>query len=121
MAVGIQECMDHMLVEHDFVWISLIGEDGMALCQAGIDEQFELAARLPTWVQSGHDIARAARMESGMGLLCLVPRQGSHALLMRDFSVERRGSFILLIATKRMPPRTATVLQDLCDRMVEFL
>ena len=98
----------------------MISSEGLSLCQSGIDEQFELSALLPSWVQSGHDIAQAAHLEHGMGLVCLLPKKGSHALLIQDF-IHNEQQFIVLIATAKIPPKTSFVLKVICDDLSKLL
>jgi len=103
-----------------FVWIVLVSDEGLALSQSGIEEQFELSSLLPSWVQSAHDIARSAQLEHGMGLVCLVPKKGSHALLLQDF-IHGGERFIVLIATPKLPPKAAAVVRDICAELGALL
>jgi len=116
----LEKYLDQLRSESGFIWVSVINNEGLALCQSGTEEPFELAALLPSWICNGKDIARAAQMESGMGLICLVPKRGSHALLLRNFEVNNEN-YILLIATSKMPPKIATTLNNICHKLTEFI
>ena len=120
MESKLEEILNSLRTQHGFTWVSLISSEGLSLCQSGIDEQFELSALLPSWVKSGHDIAQAAQLEHGMGFVCLVPKQGSHALLIQDF-VHNEHQFIVLIATAKLPQKTSIVLKGICDDLSKLL
>jgi len=120
MESKLEQLLNTVRNQHGFTWMALISSEGLSLCQSGIDEQFELSALLPSWVKSGHDIAQAAQLEHGMGFVCLVPKQGSHAFLIQDF-VHNEQQFIVLIATAKLPQRTSIVLKDMCDELSKLL
>ena len=120
MELKVQQYLDEVRKTHDFTWMSVINAEGLAVCQSGTEEQFELAALLPAWVSRGEQIADAAGMVAGMGLVCIVPKGGPHALLLRGFDAV--GShFILLVATVRMPSKAAQQLHDICHSLAALL
>lgn len=94
--------------------------EGLAICQSGTDEQFELPALLPGWVRNGQEIARAAHLEAGMGLICLVPNSGQYLLLVRGFEVAG-NDYILMIATPKLPPKTTRAVDALCGEIAKEL
>ena len=120
MESKLEQSLNSLRSQYGFSWMALISSEGLSLSQSGIDEQFELSALLPSWVQSGHDIAQAAQLQYGMGFVCLVPKQGSHALLIQDFE-HHEHQFIVLIATAKLPKKTTTVLKDICNDLSKLL
>ena len=120
MESKLEQFLNGLRSEHGFTWMSVISSEGLSLNQSGIDEQFELSALLPSWMQSGHDIARAADLEYGMGFVCLIPKQGSHALLIQDF-MHNDEQLIVLIATAKLPSRPALVLREICNDLCKLL
>lgn len=118
--MSVQDSLDRLKDEHGFTWMMVANHEGLAICQSGTDEQFELPALLPGWVQNGQDIAKAAHLEAGMGLICLVPNEGKYLLLVRGF--EARGSgYILMIATPKLPAKTTHAMDALCGEIAKEL
>jgi len=101
-------------------WLMVIGADGLTVCSSGIDEQFELAALLPDWMDTSHNLAKAAHLENGMGLICLVPKSGGYLLLMKDFEVRGERMFILL-ATPKIPAKAVRVVKEICSHVASAL
>lgn len=116
----VKESLDRLKDENGFTWMMVANHEGLAICQSGTDEQFELPALLPGWVQNGQDIARAAHLEAGMGLICLVPNEGKYLLLVRGF-VANGNDYILMIATPKLPPKTTRAMDDLCGEIGKAL
>jgi len=117
---GLEKILNTQRAKYGFTWMSLISYEGLSLCQAGIDEPFEVSALLPFWISNGYDIARAAHLEHGMGFICLVPKRGEHLLLIQDF-VHNEQQFIVLIATPKLPKGTAGVLKEICSELSNLL
>lgn len=116
----LEEYLAQLCEDYGFAWISITNHEGLALSQYGIDEPFELAALLPDWVSNGDQIASAAKMDSGMGLICLVPKRGAHALLLRSF-ISGDSEYILFIATRKMPPKAVSTLSEICNKLCDYL
>ncbi len=108
----IQQYLDQQCAELNLKWLTVVSGEGLTMCGSGIDEQFELAALLPDWMDTGHKLAHSAQMEHGMGLACLVPRSGDFLLLVRDFTINDERMF-LLIATPKIPPKAAKVMAEI--------
>jgi len=116
----LQDYLNEQKEIFQFKWVTVIGSDGLTICSSGIDEQFELAALLPNWMDTSHNLAKAAHLENGMGLICLVPKSGGYLLLMRDFKVRDERMFIL-VATPKIPARAAHVVKSICDEVAKSL
>ncbi|MDX8383967.1 MAG: hypothetical protein R8M45_07790 [Ghiorsea sp.] len=112
----IQDCLDNYCTELNLRWLTVVNSEGLTVCSSGIDERFELAALLPEWMDTSHKLATAASMEQGMGLICLVPKAGGYLLLMRDFEVKHQRMF-LLMATPKIPPKSAKTLDEICQTL----
>lgn len=118
--MSIQQYLDQKCVELNLKWLTVVSGEGLTMCSSGIDEQFELAALLPEWMDTGRKLAASAQMEHGMGLACLVPRSGDFLLLVRDFSLHNERMF-LLIATPKIPPKAAKVMAEIGKYLEENL
>ena len=103
-----------------FKWLTVVNAEGLTVCDSGIEEQFELAALLPDWMDTSHQLAKAAKLENGMGLICLVPKSGGYLLLMQDFLVQGERMFVL-VATPKIPAKAATVVKNICDEVLKSL
>lgn len=116
----LQDYLSEQRETFHFKWITVVNTEGLTVCDSGIYEQFELAALLPNWMDTSHQLAKAAKLESGMGLICLVPKSGGYLLLMRDFEVRGERMF-LLIATPKIPAKAAGVVKTICDEITNLL
>ncbi|PCI45497.1 MAG: hypothetical protein COB41_01355 [Proteobacteria bacterium] len=116
----LQEYLNKQRETFDFKWLTVVNAEGLTVCDSGIDEQFELAALLPDWMDTSHQLAKAAKLENGMGLICLVPKSGGYLLLMRDFEVHGERIF-LLIATPKIPAKAASVVKAICNAVEKSL
>ena len=118
--MALQKYLDEQCEIFQFKWVTVISSDGLTICSSGIDESFDLAALLPHWMKTSHELARATKLEQGMGLICLVPESGSHLLLMKDF--ELTGERILiLIAAPKMPKKAAKTVKKICVEIEKLL
>ncbi len=120
MELKVEQFLEETRRTNDFVWMSIINTEGLAVCQSGTAEQFELAALLPEWVRRGEQIANASGMEAGLGIVCIVPKGGPHALLLRGFDAGE-SHFILLVATVRVPSKAAQLLSDVCGKLAVLI
>ncbi len=118
--MSIQDYLNKQREALQLKWLTVIGADGLTICSSGIDEQFELAALLPDWMDTSHDLAKAAKLENGMGLICLVPKSGGYLLLMRDFQARGERVF-LLVATPKIPAKAVQVVRNICDEVAQAL
>jgi hypothetical protein len=118
--VSLKERLKELLGEHGFSWIEVVNSEGLSLCEAGADELPELAARLPSFIESGDKIAKAAQLGDGMGFMLLIPKKGAYALLMRSFEV-RQDSFMLVVGTAKLPSKPSQVLEGVCADVAQFL
>lgn len=117
--MSIQTYLDQKCEELSLKWLTVVSGKGLTMCSSGIDEQFDLAALLPEWMDTGHKLAQAAQMD-GMGLVCLLPRSGDFLLLMRDFVYHDEPMFILM-ATPKIPQKSAKVMNEICQFLQDNL
>jgi hypothetical protein len=118
--VSLKERLGDLITEHEFLWIKIVNEEGLSVCEVGSEELPELAARLPTFLENGDEIAKAARLGHGMGFMLLIPKRGAYALLMRSFDV-RQESFVLLVGTAKLPRKSKQVLESICASVSSYL
>lgn len=118
--MSLQDYLNEQCESLGVKWLTVIGADGLTICSSGIDEQFELAALLPDWMDTSHKLAKAAKLENGMGLMCLVPKSGGYLLLMRDFEVRGERMFIL-VATPKIPAKAADTIKGMCNQVESLL
>lgn len=118
--MSLKSRLKEMLDENDFLWIEVTNNEGLSICEAGSDELTELAARLPGFLKSGDEIAKAAQLGHGMGFMLLMPKRGSYALLMRSFEV-RDQSFTLVVGTAQLPSKPRQVLDEICKETGGYL
>ncbi len=116
----LQEYLNTQRESFQFKWLTVVNAEGLTVCDSGIEEQFELAALLPDWMDTSHQLAKAAKLENGMGLICLVPKSGGYLLLMRDFLVRDERMFVL-VATPKIPAKAAAVVKKICNDVVKSL
>lgn len=114
--MSLKERLDELRRDHGFSWVEVVNGEGLSLCEAGSEELPELAARLPEFIESGDEIAKAARLGHGMRFMLLIPKKGAYALLMRSFEV-RHESFVLVVGTTKLPPRPSLVLEEICSEL----
>lgn len=118
--MSLKERLAEWVDEHGFSWIEVVNDEGLSICEVGADELPELAARLPSFLETGDEIAKAARLGHGMGFMLLIPRKGAYALLMRSFEV-RDNSFMIVVGTAKLPPRPNHILEGICTDIAAFL
>ncbi len=118
--MSLKNRLKEMLNENDFLWVEIANSEGLSICEAGADELAELAARLPGFLKSGDDIAKAAQLGHGMGFMLLMPKRGHYALLMRSFDV-RDQSFMLVVGTAQLPAKPKQVLDGICKEVSGYL
>lgn len=118
--MSLKSYLQATLDKNDFLWIEVANSEGLSICEAGADELAELAARLPAFLKSGDDVAKAAQLGHGMGFMLLMPKRGSYALLMRSFEV-RDQSFMLVVGTANLPSKPKHVLDGVCKEVGAFL
>jgi len=118
--VSLKTRLTEMLGDHGFLWVEVANSEGLSICEAGADELPELAARLPGFLKSGDEVAKAAQLGHGMGFLLLMPKQGSYALLLRSFEV-RDESFMLVVGTAKLPSKPKQVLDEICKEVGHYL
>lgn len=118
--MSLKDRLNEIRNEHAFSWIEIVNDEGLSLCEVGSEELPELAARLPGFIQSGDDIAKAAKLGHGMGFMLLIPKKGGYALLMRSFEAQQ-GNFVLVVGTAKLPSKARKVLEEICADVSEFL
>jgi len=118
--MNIQQYLNQQCTKHNLKWLVVVNAEGLTVCGSGVEEQFELAAMLPGWLDTSHSIAKAAKLEKGMGLICLVPRSGSFLLLTRDFEVKGERLFLLMAAPK-IPQSAVKTLEGICQALKDNL
>lgn len=118
--VSLKERLDEFRNEYGFSWIEVVNAEGLSLCEAGSEELPELAARLPDFINTGDEIAKAAKLGHGMRFMLLIPKKGAYALLMRSFEV-RQESFVLVVGTAKLPSKPSMVLEEICTDVSRFL
>lgn len=116
----LKERLGELLKEHAFAWIEVVNGEGLSIGEAGADELPELAARLPSFLKAGDDVAKAAQLGHGMGFMLLIPKKGAYALLMRSFEV-RQESFMLVVGTVKLPSKPSQVLEGVCADVAQFV
>ena len=118
--MSLKKRLSALISEHEFLWIKIVNEEGLSVCEVGAEELPELAARLPGFLEGGDQIAKAARLGHGMGFMLLIPKRGAYALLMRSFDV-RQESFVLLVGTAKLPRKSKQVLESICTSISGYL
>lgn len=118
--VSLRERLHELMGEHGFSWIEVVNKEGLSICEVGAEELPELAARLPSFLETGDEVAKAAHLGHGMGFMLLIPKKGSYALLMRSFEV-RSNPFMIVVGTAKLPSRPNQILEGICADIAQFL
>lgn len=118
--MSLKERLHELVNEYGFAWIEVVNEEGLSICEVGAEELPELAARLPSFLESGDEIAKAAHLGHGMGFMLLIPKKGAYALLMRSFEV-RQNPFMIVVGTTKLPSRPNNTLEEICTDIAQFL
>lgn len=118
--MSLKKRLDELRSEFGFSWVEVVNGEGLSICEVGSEELPELAARLPDFIETGDEIAKAAKLGQGMRFMLLIPKKGAYALLMRSFEV-RQESFVLVVGTTRLPSKPSMVLEGICTDVSRFL
>lgn len=118
--VSLKERLQELVDEYGFSWIEVVSGEGLSICEVGAEELPELAARLPSFLETGDEIAKAAHLGHGMGFMLLIPKKGAYALLMRSFEV-RQNPFMIVAGATKLPPKPNQTLQEICEDIAQFL
>lgn len=118
--MSLRERLHELMGEHGFSWIEVVSMEGLSICEVGAEELPELAARLPSFLESGDEVAKAAHLGYGMDFMLLIPKKGSYALLMRSFEVQL-NPFMIVVGTTRLPSKPNQVLTGICAEIAQFL
>ena len=118
--MSLRERLHELMSDYGFSWIEVVSKEGLSICEVGAEELPELAARLPSFLESGDEIAKAAHLGYGMGFMLLIPKKGAYALLMRSFEV-RQNPFMIVVGTPKLPSKPNQVLEGICADVARFL